>query len=337
MKKVNFYEIPQDEKVKIFEQVSKLTSLPPFAVEKDWWVVKALELIFRMEIKNHLLFKGGTSLNKAWSLISRFSEDIDLALDRTFLGFPGELSKKEITRMRIRFNEYINSVFFPDLVSTFQVSGYTDVKFKLVKPVDSDQDPRIIEISYPNVIESAGYIQQKIQLEIGCRSLREPFSLQSISSFVDDSFPDSAYAASPVSIPSVNPERTFLEKIFLLHEEFQRPVEKIRVDRMSRHLYDIYVLVGTSFAREALTNKELYAEIVHHRQKYTRLGGVNYKLHNPKTINPLPSSIPSELWKQDFLRMKEQMIYGDSPTYEEMVDAIRTFVLKLNALDWEIC
>ncbi len=106
---------------------------------------------------------------------------------------------------------------------------------------------------------------------------------------------------------------------------------------MSRHLYDIYVLIGTSFAREALKNKELYAEIVHHRQKYTRLGGVNYKLHNPKTINPLPSSGTSELWKQDFLRMKEQMIYGDSPTYEEMVDAIRTFVLKLNALDWEVC
>lgn len=105
---------------------------------------------------------------------------------------------------------------------------------------------------------------------------------------------------------------------------------------MSRHLYDIYVLVGTPFALEALSNKELYAEIVHHRQKYTRLGGVNYKLHNPKNINPLPPSGTNELWKQDFLRMKEQMIYGDSPTYEEMVDAIRIFLLKLNALDWEV-
>lgn len=336
MKKVDFYTIPPGEKVKIFEQVSELTGLPPFAVEKDWWVVKALELIFGMEIKDHLLFKGGTSLNKAWSLISRFSEDIDLALDRNFFCFPGELPKKEITRMRIRFNEYINSVFFPDLVTTFRDNGFVDVNFNLVKPVDSDQDPRVIEISYPNLTESTGYIQQKIQLEIGCRSLREPFSLQSISSFVDASFPESAYAASPVAIPTVNPERTLLEKIFLLHEEFQRPVEKIRVDRMSRHLYDIYVLVGTPFALEALSNKELYAEIVHHRQKYTRLGGVNYKLHNPKNINPLPPSGTNELWKQDFLRMKEQMIYGDSPTYEEMVDAIRIFLLKLNALDWEV-
>jgi hypothetical protein len=336
MIKVYFHDIPKSEKTEIFQQVSELTRLPAFAVEKDWWVVKTLEFIFQMEIGNHLVFKGGTSLNKAWKLIDRFSEDIDLALDRGFLGFSGELSKKEITRLRLKFNKYIMSVFFPELTAKFFDYGLADVKLQLIESKDSDQDPRIIEIYYPNVVDTPGYIQPRVQVEIGCRSLREPFSVQTFTSFVYESFPDAAFTGSQIHIPTVSPERTLLEKIFLLHEEFQRPVEKVRVDRMSRHLYDIYIISSTPFALKALSNQELYTEIVHHRQKYTRLGGVNYELHNPKTVNPVPAPEVSEMWRQDYLKMQEQMIYVDSPTYDEMIEAIKKYTAKINALNWEV-
>ncbi len=97
---LDFYKLRDSEKKDIFNSVEYSTGLPPFAVEKDWWVVRTLEVIFQTEIAPHLVFKGGTSLTKAWGLIDRFSEDLDLALDKSFLGFSDELTrKKEVNKV----------------------------------------------------------------------------------------------------------------------------------------------------------------------------------------------------------------------------------------------
>lgn len=108
------------------------------------------------------------------------------------------------------------------------------------------------------------------------------------------------FAQQNIEVQTVNPERTFLEKIFLLHEEFHRPVEKIRVERLSRHLYDVYHLSKTEFAEKAINDKELYETIVVHRHKFTRVGGVNYNEHNPKTINPIPIPEVIDAWEKDY-------------------------------------
>lgn len=107
-----------------------------------------------------------------------------------------------------------------------------------MEEAESDKD-RTINIYYPYVIALPGYLQPRIQLEIGSRSLREPFMLKSISSLVDEAYPNSDFVQDAFKVSTVSPERTFLEKVFLLHEEFQRPAEKMRVNRLSRHLYEI--------------------------------------------------------------------------------------------------
>jgi hypothetical protein len=155
----------------------------------------------------------------------------------------------------------VYTVFFNELKSGFETNGFNDLRIELVQETESDKD-RTIHIFYPNVIPSPGYVQPKIQLEIGCRSLREPFTMQPIASLVDETYPDSEFAQEAVNVPTVNPERTFLEKIFLLHEEFQRPAEKMRVDRLSRHLYDVYKLSGKDFAEKALSNKQLLIIVI---------------------------------------------------------------------------
>jgi hypothetical protein len=173
-------------------------------------------------------------------------------------------------------------------------------------------------------------------LEIGCRSLREPFVVKTFSSLIDEYYPDSEFAQAPIEIPTVIPERTFLEKIFLLHEEFQRPQEKIRVDRLSRHLYDVYQLSKTNFAFNAINDKALYETIVEHRYTYTRFGGVNYNLHQPQTINPIPGLDLIDAWEADYKIMQQQMIYGDSPDFAEMIEAIKNFVAQINQLEWKM-
>jgi predicted nucleotidyltransferase component of viral defense system len=68
-------------------EVNRQTGLPLQAIEKDWWVTLALKATFQTLYAKSLLFKGGTSLSKSWNLIERFSEDIDLAIDRQLLGY----------------------------------------------------------------------------------------------------------------------------------------------------------------------------------------------------------------------------------------------------------
>lgn len=86
MTKLDFYTIDNQEKAAIFNAIAEEWGMTPFAVEKDWWVSRTLNIIFQMEIAKHLVFKGGTSLSKAWKLINRFSEDIDLAIDQEYFG-----------------------------------------------------------------------------------------------------------------------------------------------------------------------------------------------------------------------------------------------------------
>lgn len=184
-----WYAIPAATKTNAYNQIAEATGMAPYAVEKDWWVVQTLSIIFEMEIGSHLVFKGGTSLSKAWRLIERFSEDIDLAVDRTFLGFNGDLSRSQVSNLRKAANTYISTVFYPALIAKFQEKGLTEVTFQMTEADTTDQDPRIIEVYYPNVITTPGYIQPRVQIEIGCRSLREPFTHKSFSSFSRRTFP----------------------------------------------------------------------------------------------------------------------------------------------------
>ncbi|WP_300978321.1 nucleotidyl transferase AbiEii/AbiGii toxin family protein [Flavobacterium sp.] len=332
-----WFAIPDSTKRNAYIQIAEKTGMAPFAVEKDWWVVQALTVIFEMEIANHLVFKGGTSLSKAWNLIERFSEDIDLAIDRRFFGFEGALSKRQIEKLRAASNDYMVNVFYPELQKRFQEKGITKINWDIEKTDNAEEDPVKIYLYYPEVIESPGYLEPRIQIEISCRSLREPFTTKTFRSLIDEEYPEMEFAQQHIEVQTVNPERTFLEKIFLLHEEFHRPIDKIRVTRLSRHLYDIYHLSNTEYAEKAINDKELYETIVVHRHKFTRVGGVNYNEHNPQAINPIPIPEVIETWKEDYKIMLEQMIYEENkPSFEDIIYKLTELKEKINVLNWKL-
>lgn len=338
MAKIDFYNIENEEKVAIFNAVATEKGMKPFAVEKDWWVSRTLEIIFSMDIARHLVFKGGTSLSKAWKLIQRFSEDIDLAIDREyFFKSDKDWEKKEITALRKEASLFSTGVFFDKLKEKFLKKGFNGLVFKVIEAKDSDQDPRIIEIYYPNLItQPSEYVLPRVQIEIGCRSLREPFSVQTFGALVDEVYADRDFAEPFFQVPTVNPERTFLEKIFLLHEEFHRPQEKMRVDRLSRHLYDVYQLSKAGVSDKAINDKELYETIVAHRYKFARIGGVNYNNHNPKTLNPVPPPELMDDWEKDYAKMLEDMIYEEEkPTFADLIENLNILRMQLQMLGWE--
>ncbi len=314
MAKIDFYSIEKNEKEAIFQAIAAERGMTSFAVEKDWWVSRILETVFQMNVAQHLLFKGGTSLSKAWKLIHRFSEDIDLA----------------------DAGIYTTQTFFEKLKAKLRDKGFKELDFKVMDKGGNDQDPRVLEIYYANIIRPATeYIKPRIQIEVSCRSLREPFTIKSFGSFVDEIYTGRDFAAPLFNVPTVNPERTFLEKLFLLHEEFNRSQEKIRVDRLSRHLYDIYHLSQSGIAKQAFNNQELYETIVAHRHKFSRITDVDYNSHNPKTLNPIPIASVIDKWDADYSKMKEDMIYEDpKPSFENLINNLVKLRDQLQDLNW---
>jgi predicted nucleotidyltransferase component of viral defense system len=133
-----FLELDKEEKLLIFEQIRTKTGLPIQAIEKDWWVTQTLALIFTLDCAPHIVFKGGTSLSKAWNVIERFSEDIDLALDRRYLGFNTEMSKSQGSKLRKASFQFISTVFFAQLKEKFEKAGFTDLKIQLAPTKDTD-------------------------------------------------------------------------------------------------------------------------------------------------------------------------------------------------------
>jgi hypothetical protein len=334
---MNRWFLTSDEEKRIaYNNISKDTGLPAYAVEKDWWVVQTLAILFEMEVGEHLVFKGGTSLSKSWDLIERFSEDIDLAINRSFFGFEGELIKKQRTKLRKASKEYISNDLYNNLQKTFESKGLSGLRFAKQESEESDLDPVCLYVYYPEVIESPGYIEPRVKIEIGSRSLREPYADCQIISILDKSYPDATFAQKSIDIPSVLPERTYLEKIFLLHEMFQRPADKRKVERYSRHLYDIYQISKTAYSDNALNDQDLYQIIVNHRYKFTKVGNVDYSLHQPQTISFIPPKEELSDWKKDYKTMQEQMIYGDSPDFADLIESLQALQEKINATKWEI-
>jgi predicted nucleotidyltransferase component of viral defense system len=315
-----WFQLPDETKIRLFAETSRQIGLPSSsAAEKDWWVVHTLAIIFSMECANALIFKDGTSLSKGWNVIHRFSEGIDLALDREFLGFSGELTKGEIRKLRRKSFQFISEVFTKELKNKFIELGFKDLTVKPREVENHDQDPLIIEIYYNKLTETDTYLKPGVLVEVGSRSLKEPFTQRTFGTFVSEIYTDNPFTDKPITIPIVNPERTFLEKIFLLHEEFQKPQDKIRVERLSRHLYDIEKLSQTEYAEIALQDSELYNTIVRHRSKFAAISGIDYAKHNPENIKFIPPDSIIKMWEADYEEMKGSMIYGQLLEFDKLI------------------
>lgn len=95
---MKYIDLSKEDRIDVLDRVStELNIKQREVIEKDWWVTAVLRALFNLPYAKHLSFKGGTSLSKCWHLIDRFSEDIDIAIDREYLGFGGILSKTQIS------------------------------------------------------------------------------------------------------------------------------------------------------------------------------------------------------------------------------------------------
>lgn len=325
-------KLPPNRRLEILKQVNNQTGLPIQAIEKDWWVTIVLKAIFTSQYALHFVFKGGTSLSKAYNLIDRFSEDIDLAIDRSFLGFEGELSKTQIKKLRKVSGNFIINEFREELNKRLQELGIPAETYSLTtdENIDDTSDPLTLELEYKTIVEQGDYLPQRVLIEIGARSLIEPSEQRTIKSIIDETYDTQKFVMDSFNVSVVIPTRTFLEKAFLLHEEFLKPTEKIRYNRLTRHLYDLERLMDHPFGLEAMKDKELFQIIVNHRARYTPVRGISYDLHTPKTLNFIPPPTVIELWKNDYQAMRINMFYGETLEFEALIERLKELKSRFN-------
>lgn len=334
---MKFTELTIEERQDIIRRVQAENGMDLQIIEKDWWVTAVLHALFSLPYAEHISFKGGTNLAKCWHLINRMSEDIDVAIDREFLGFSGTLSKTQISdKLRRASCSFVREKLQYELAGQLEKDGIAKDCFKVnvnITPI-STTDPEIIEVEYTPVFNANPYIRSKVIIEVSGRSMSEPVSIVGLRSYIDNVYTAAPFTEPDFDVRAVVPQRTFLEKLFLLHEEFSKPKDAVRTERMSRHMYDICQILETPVAEQALADKELYLSVVEHRRTFIGLRGFDYSTLLPRTLDIIPPDSIIDSWRQDYKRMQETMIYGDSPSFDKMIETLKGLNQRIHTLDY---
>lgn len=124
--KPEFLKLSKERRREIIDQVSYGNSLPADAIEKDWWVTQTLKAISLLKDRSKIVFKGGTSLSKAWNIIKRFSEDIDIALDQSLFGISKNPTKRNISKLQTDAGKYVSTEFLNEIKVKFTDLGINE-------------------------------------------------------------------------------------------------------------------------------------------------------------------------------------------------------------------
>ena len=323
-----FLTLAETQRRTVFEQTAIRIKLPVASVEKDFWVTEILNILFALPYAERMVFKGGTSLSKVWRVIRRFSEDIDIAIDRSMFGIEGDVTKKQLKKLRKASSVFVRDILANNLTEAAEKAGLSDFVTIQADP-DGEGDatypePRQIHIIYKSVLPSGAnpYLRDEVLLEVGARSLFEPTAKARVESFVSTAFPHLTSNDNGAQIIVAVAEKTFLEKAFLLHELFTTDGCRNAI-RKSRHLYDLCKMLEAGIADRAIPNDDLWETIRHHREVFTSIRDVDYTPDVRKRIVLTPPEGVIEEWKNDYETMAANMIYEDKvPTFSEILAGV---------------
>lgn len=328
-----FLKLSREDQRLYCEQAQSRLNLPPASIEKDFWVCWTLRELFNLPgWGEHLSFKGGTSLAKAWKLIERFSEDIDVVIDREFLGFGGEtLSNNRRKKLIKACSERIHHELCPTLTAHFKAVLPAAAQWSLM-PADAQEDPdqQTLIFKYPGALTgTATYMRPDVKIEMGARSDTEPSEIPTLTPYLCDAFPEQL-GNGAFAIKTVAARRTFWDKAMLLHEETYRPTDKPRKRPLARHYYDLWCLIQKGVAAQALADVGLFERVAAHRQQFFGWTWMDYGTFRPGAlrVQPLAEQLPT--WRADYREMKKEMFFGDVPDFDELLRVVREFEKHFN-------
>lgn len=332
------YLLSKDERELFFRAASDIKNMPFEIIEKDYWVVWVLERLFSLEkLKPHLTFKGGTSLSKIYGLIDRFSEDIDLSIERGFFGFgaphdPENASSKKkqnaiIDNLSKACSTYVQTQMLADLKDAFaEKLGVTDGW--QVFSDQEDPDAQTLLFEYPSETPKIGYIRPVVKIEMGARSEHWPVSEHKIKSYVKDALKEKIHEPE-IRIRVLNAERTFWEKATILHQYAHLPEDKKLPPRISRHFYDFFRLLNSEVKEKALIEEVLLERVAIHKSIYFASKWANYETARKGTLKLFPPTRILKELERDYVLM-EAMFFREIPDWDLILKTIENFEKEFN-------
>ncbi len=327
---------PQDRS-DLFRAAAEQRGLTVGIIEKDFWLCWVLRRIYthwRPPVQIH--FKGGTSLSKVFHVIERMSEDVDLVIDRKDLGFTGPknptnpgLSNKARQRLveeiKVTARDFVRAELKPSLDRAFSESlgvtagsGTWSTAF-----AHDDPDDQTILFRYPTIEVPSAYLRASVRLELGARGDPWPSVEGVIRPYVADEFP-TQFAEAATKLPLVvSAERTFWEKVTILHMLHHQPEGKPLNRRMARHYYDTYCLAKHDLGRRAIADTDLLSRVVEHKTLFFPRAWARYDLAQPGSLRLTPPVHSVAQLRNDYDQMAGEMMFGEVPDFDSLTEALK--------------
>jgi hypothetical protein len=345
---------PNDDRLAFINEAAARRDVTPIIIEKDFWVCWTLRRLMEVPILGgNLTFKGGTSLSKAYGIIERFSEDIDLTIGRDAPmiadtlppmedGISGKERERRTKALKAAAQSYVETIALPNLRAAIaNALGTTDGWDVVLDP--DGRDNQTILFQYPRLLNygggfgagrygvgnfgegEIGYIKPRIKLEFGARGESEPVETRTITPYLAQAFPDELPDAL-VQVSTLSVERTFWEKVTILHALHHGT--KL-LPEMSRHYYDTMMLAAKGIDDTAMKSPDLLARVVLNKSLMFADNKASYGTAVIGSLRLVPNDDLRARLAVDYAAMAEMFMVAP-PSFDKLMTAIAALEAKLN-------
>ena len=332
-----FLKLSQKDQRDVLEIVREKTDRPTQLLEKDVWVVWTLGAIFDSTLAADLTFKGGTSLSKAYKVIDRFSEDIDLTYDiRKLIGdligrdgpLPANRSQasKWTKAVRERLPDWIKTSVRPIIEAAF-TSEKLDAKLE----IGGAENDKLL-LSYPALNQGSGYISPIVQLEFGGRATGEPHQVIPVTCDMDGHVPNVSFPTASPLVMSV--ARTFWEKATAAHVYCAQG--RIRGERYVRHWHDLAALGRSQYFASIIADRYVAASVARHKsfffiEKNSVGVNIDYERAVRGQLKLVPEGDALAALAEDYNKMiADEVMLGNALTFEQLMRACSEVEIRTN-------
>lgn len=342
-----------DDRLAFINEAAARRDVTPIIIEKDFWVCWTLRRLMEVPVlRDHLTFKGGTSLSKAYGIIERFSEDIDLTIGRDAPlvsetlppmedGISGKERERRTKALKAAAQSYVQTIALPELAKAIEASlGTTEDWTVRIDP--DDRDAQTILFEYPKLLEYSiggwgrsygqsygtvtdGYIKPRIKLEFGARGETEPSESRTITPYLAAEFPGELPNAE-LQVSTLSVLRSFWEKVTILHALHHGT--KL-LPEMSRHYYDTMMLAAKGIDDEAKERPDLLAKVVLNKSLMFADNKASYGTAMIGSLRLVPTDELRARLADDYAAMAE-MFMTPPPSFDDLMVAIGALETKLN-------
>jgi hypothetical protein len=335
----SFLHLSDKDQSELLKAAESHFGRPANLLEKDIWVVQLLSVLFSSKYSSHLVFKGGTALSKAYKVIDRFSEDVDVTYDiRQIIDIPADVIQEldVIPKSRSQQEKFTKLVreslprWVANEIQPLLLGALSGIPFE-TEIIGKLSDCLVIR--YPSVTAASDYAPATVQLEFGARSTGEPASTRHIVCDVAELFPDVGFPTANARTMDIS--RIFWEKstamhVYCLQGNNLQP-------RFSRHLHDIARLSTEGHAQQAISARRVAATVADHKAKFFRETAhdgslIDYNAATGGALQLVPEGSALEALRKDYQFMiSEGLLREGAQSFEQLIAHCRQIEQEANA------